>query len=108
MTSISFGLACIGIALLSLSMNRHYQQVWPGNTRFARWRLPNRIAGYILVALSALPCVISNGAGVGAVLWLSILAAAAFLQAMLLTYWPGRSLLYLGSGMTLVIAGLLA
>jgi hypothetical protein len=108
MISISFGLACIGFVLLSVSLNRHYQQVWPANTNFPRWRLLNRIGGYCLVALSLLPCLQLHGFGVAVVLWLSVLAAAAFLQAMLLTYWPTRSLLFGCAGMALVVGGLLS
>jgi uncharacterized membrane protein YfbV (UPF0208 family) len=108
MTCISFGLACIGFVLLSLSLKRHYQQVWPDAAGFQRWRLPNRIAGYCLVAMSLLPCVSIHGLWIGMILWISIAAAAALLQAMLLTYWPRRSLLFSGFGMALVVAGLLS
>lgn len=107
MTSISLGLACIGLVLLSVSLKRHYLQVWPGNDRYRHWRLPNRIVGYALVALSLWPCVRLSGFGIGVVLWLAILALAAFLQAMLLTYWPKCSLLFSGAGMALVVVGLL-
>ncbi|MES2625224.1 MAG: DUF3325 domain-containing protein [Pseudomonadota bacterium] len=108
MTSISFGLACIGFVLLSLSMKRHYQQVWPQNAGFPRWSLPNRVAGYLLVGLSLIPCVKLDGFGIGLVLWMSILAAAAFLQAMLLTYFPQRSLLFSGVGLLLIVVGWLS
>jgi hypothetical protein len=108
MICVSFGLACIGFVLLSLAMNRHYQQVWPANANFLRWRLPNRIAGYCLVSLSLLPCLKLHGSGIAIVLWLSVLAAAAFLQAMLLTYWPKRSPLFGGAGLALIVVGMLS
>lgn len=52
-----------------------------------------------------------RGIWIGLVLWTSMLAAAAFLQAMLLTYCPKRSVLLLGSasmGMGMVMLGLLS
>ncbi len=108
MTSISFGLACLGFVLLSLSLKRHYLKVWPDSDNFPRWMLINRIAGYGCVALSALPCFKQYGFWIGLVLWISLWAAAAFVQAMLLTYWPKRSLLFGGASVVLVVVGLLA
>lgn len=98
----------MGFVFLSLSLKRHYLQVCSANNDFLRWRLLNRIAGYALVTLSLLPCMVSNSPGVGLVLWLSILAAAAFLQAMLLTYWPKRCLMFSAASMVLIIVGILA
>jgi len=107
MGSIGFGLACLGFIALSLSMKRHYRQVWPGSTSFATWYLRNRVAGYLLVALSLLPCIAQEGLWIGLVLWLSILAGAAFVQTFLLTYWPARSWLFGGASVALVFIGLL-
>jgi hypothetical protein len=82
--------------------------VWPESTDFAQWYLCNRILGYVFVALALVPCVIAYGPWIGVVLWLSLLALAALLQALLLTYWPSRSLLFSGASIVLVFAGLLA
>ncbi len=107
MSSIGFGLACLGFILLSLSMRRHYRQAWPASENFAVWRLRNRLAGYALVAVALIPCVLQEGLWIGLVLWLSILAGAAFLQTILLTYWPARSWFFGGASVALVCAGLL-
>jgi hypothetical protein len=107
MSSVGFGLACLGFIALSLSMKRHYRQVWPDSTRFATWCPRNRVAGYLLVALALLPCVAQQGLWIGLVLWLSMLAGAAFLQTFLLTYWPARSWLFGGASVALVCIGLL-
>ncbi len=108
MTSISFGLACLGFVLLSVSLKRHYLKAWPHSADFQRWALINRSAGYACVALSALPCFKQYGLWIGLVLWVSLWAAAAFLQAMLLTYWPRSSLLFGGASVALVLVGLLS
>ena len=107
MISISLGLACIGFILLSLSLKRHYLQVWPHGGNFGQWRLFNRIAGYGCIGLAALPAVSSHGLWIGLVLWISIWAAAAFIQTMLLTWWPRYSLLFGGGSVALVMLGLL-
>ncbi len=107
MSSIAFGIACIGFILLSLSMKRHYRQVWPDSAAFDSWYLRNRMAGYACVAVSLVPCLMQYGLWIGLVLWISTLALAAFLQSLLLTYWPERSPLFGGAGLALVVAGLL-
>lgn len=107
MLSIGFGLACLGIVLISLSLKRHYLQVWPQNENFRRWRLLYRIAGYLCIGLSLLPCILADDVWIGLVMWTSMLAAAAFLQAMLLTYWPRRSLWFAAMAVVLITVGLL-
>lgn len=107
MTSISFGCAYIGSMFLSMSLKRHYQQVWPKSTGYLRWLTPNRITGYSFIALSFLPCLISNSLGIATVLWLSVLAAAAFLHAILLTYLPERAPFAGGFSVVLIVAGAL-
>jgi hypothetical protein len=108
MMSIGFGLACLGVVLLSLSMRRHFRQAWPDSGNFARWTLVNRVAGYGAIAVALAPCVLENGLWIGLVLWISMLAGAAFLQTMLLTWWPRRSLLFGGASAALVLLGLIA
>ena len=88
MVSIGFGLACLGCLLLSLSLRRHYRQVFADEPAFARRQLPFRVAGYACLLLALWPCVRHSGLWVGLVLWVSILALAAFMQIMLLTYRP--------------------
>lgn len=107
MSSIGFGLACLGFIVLSLSMKRHYRQLWPEGAHFDTWSPRNRAAGYALIALALVPCVWLEGLWIGLVLWISMLAGAAFLQTMLLTYAPSRSLHFGGASMALIVAGLL-
>jgi hypothetical protein len=106
MSRVGFGLACLGFIALSLSMKRHYRQVWRDGINFDKWKLPNRILGYTLVFLSLIPCVLLEGIWIGLVLWISMLAGAAFLQTLLLTYRPAESWLFCGASIALIIAGL--
>lgn len=108
MISLGFGLACIGFILLSLSLKRHFRQVWPHSQTFKQWLLLNRVAGYSCTLVAIVPCILARGLWIGMVLWLSILAAAAFLQAMLLSYYPQRSVLFAGVSLVLVAVGLLS
>ena len=105
MTSIAFGLSWLGCILLSLSLKRHFRQVWPDSANFAQWLFLNRLAGYSLVSLALVPCVIYRGLWIGLVLWISTLALAAFLQAMLLTWQPQRSLWFAGASCLFLLAG---
>jgi hypothetical protein len=88
MTAIALGLACLGWLLLSLSQRRNFRRVFAEESSFPQRQWPMRIAGYALVLLALWPCVLLLGAPIGICLWLSILALAAFLVIMLLTYRP--------------------
>ena len=94
MSAAALGLACLGSFLLSLSLRRHYRQVWPESNDYSQWIVCNRVLGFMFVFVALMPCVADYGLWIGLVLWLSVLALAAFLQTMLLTYWPARSLLF--------------
>lgn len=89
MTILALGLAFIGCLLLSLSLRRHYRQAFADESRYEKRRWPMRMAGYALTALALWPCIHLFGAPIGICLWLSIVALAAFLVIMLLTYRPG-------------------
>jgi hypothetical protein len=88
---MAFGLTFVGCVLLSLSLRRHYRQIFADESAYERRLWPMRLAGYWLVALALWPCIRAFGTPIGICLWLSILALAAFLQIMLLTYRPRRS-----------------
>ncbi len=88
MAGIALGLTFLGCLLLSLSLRRHYRQVFADETGYEQRLWPLRIAGYVLVLVALWPCVRLFGAPIGFCLWLSILALAAFLVIMLLTYRP--------------------
>jgi hypothetical protein len=107
MGGAALGLACLGCILLSLSLRRHYKQVWPESTDYAQWVTCNRIVGFVLVCVALVPCVVAYGLWIGLALWLSALALAALLQTFVLTYWPSRSLLFSGASLMLVFVGLL-
>jgi hypothetical protein len=91
MASIAFGLLFTGCLLLSVSLRRHYRQVFADESAYERRKWPLRIAGYMGTFLALWPCVLEFGAAIGICLWLSVLALAAFLQIMLLTYSPWRT-----------------
>jgi hypothetical protein len=108
MSSLGFGLACLGFLLLSFSLRKHYRLVWPESTDFSQWVWCNRLLGYALVFLALVPCIVAYDVWIGLVLWLSLLALAAILATLFLTYWPSRSLLFAGASIALVVAGLVA
>lgn len=91
MAAIAFSVMFLGCALLSLSLRRHYRQVFTDESAYERRLWPMRLSGYASVALALWPCIRAFGAPIGICLWLSLLALAAFLQIMLLTYRPWRS-----------------
>src|SRR5262245_42383489 len=101
------GLMCLGCLLLSLSLRRHYRQVFSDESRYESRLWPLRIAGYALALLSLWPCVREFGAPIGTCLWLSVLALAAFVQIMLLTYRPRVVAVFGACGVALVALGAL-
>ncbi len=105
MASIAFGLSCLGCLLLSLSLQRHYRQVFADESAYGRRLWPLRAAGYGCALLALWPCVRQSGPWIGLILWISILALAAFLQGMLLTYRPRSSAVFGGLGVALIALG---
>lgn len=107
MASIAFGLTCLGCLLLSLSLRRHYRQVFADESAFERRTWPLRWSGYGIVFLALWPCIRAAGLWIGLILWISMVALAAFLQIMLLTYRPRADAAFGAFGVALVAAGLL-
>lgn len=107
MTSIGFGLACVGCVLLSLSLRRHFKQVIANQSAFEKLQMPLRIGGYLCLAAAWLAAFATAGGPIGFVLWLSMLALAAFTQALLLTYRPQASKWFGGLGVVLMLLGAL-
>ena len=107
MTAIALGLCCLGCLLLSISLRRHFRQVFADESTYERrlWLL--RWSGYVLVFLAIWPCVQPLGLWIGLILWISMVALAAFLQIMLLTYRPRASGVLVGFGVALIAVGLL-
>ncbi len=93
--------------MLSLSLRRHYQQVFADTSAYERRVWPLRLCGYGCLALALWPCVRLSGPWVGVVLWVSLPSLGAFLQAMLLSYFPRIAALPGVVGVALVALGLL-
>lgn len=102
----ALGLACLGCVLLSVSLRRHYKQVFADVSKFERRYLPLRAAGYVCVLSSVFPCVAAAGLEVGLVLWVATIALAAMLQAQLLAWRPKDASRFGGLSLILVLLGL--
>jgi hypothetical protein len=105
--SIALGLTCLGCLLLSLSLRRHYRQVFTDESAYPRRLWPLRLAGYGCMALALWPCAREFGIPIGICLWLSLAALAAFAQIMLLTYRPRSTTAFGAFGAALIALGLL-
>jgi hypothetical protein len=92
---------------LSLSLRRHYRQVFSDESAYARRWWPLRAAGYFCIAAALWPCVWQFGWPIGLCLWPSLLALAAFVQIMLLTYRPAVTAVFGCCGVALIALGLL-
>ncbi len=89
MAFIAFCLSSLGCLLLSLSLRRHYRQMFGNDSAFDQRQWPMRLAGYASVLLALWPCIVDDGLWIGMIVWISVFALSAFLQIMLLTYRPG-------------------
>jgi hypothetical protein len=106
MATIAFGLTCLACLLLSLSLRRHYRQVFADESAYAPRKWPLRWSGYAILALALWPSALAAGLWIGVILWLSLVALAAFLQIMLLTYRPHGTVALGGLGVVLIAVGL--
>ena len=95
-----------GFAAVSLTMQRHASQVLGGTLRRSRRRLMGW-AGWILLAASPVPCLLSAPWGGALVTWLGVLTLAALPLPLGLHRWP-RATLAAGPLAALLGAGLLA
>ncbi len=108
MATIGLGLMCLGCVLLSLSLRRHYRQVFSDASAFERRLWPLRLSGYGCVLLALWPCIAAAaGLWVGVILWISMLTLGAFVQIMLLTYRPRHTATFGALGAVLVALGAL-
>jgi hypothetical protein len=89
MAIVAFCLSSIGCLLLSLSLRRHYVQMFGNDSAYRQRLWTLRVVGYVCVGLSLWPCIHESGLWIGLIVWISLFALAAFLQIMLLTYRPG-------------------
>lgn len=78
----------LGLALLALSQERHFEHVFHKNRPSAP--VPTAHTAIILIAtILSLPlCIASQGASFGCLLWVLLVCAAAMTVALLLTWRP--------------------
>lgn len=82
---LAFIPAALGLAMLALSMPKHYRDLHgklPART--IQWGL--RVTGWVFMILSLAVAIMFEGAAIGAVLWIGLLTVAAQLVALMLTY----------------------
>ena len=80
-------LALAGFAALALSMKKHHRDLFGAPPPRGR-AMAFQAAGWTLLALSIMPCVIESGWSVGLVLWFGLLTVAALVVALSMTYGP--------------------
>jgi hypothetical protein len=107
MANVALGLICLGCLFLSLSLRRHYRQVFADEIACEQRKWPLRATGYACIAVALWPCVRQFGWPIGLCLWPSLLALAAFVQIMLLTYRPRATAVFGCCGVALIALGLL-
>lgn len=84
---IALALALAAFAALSLAMDRHQEQVLGRALRPAAthgWRA----AGWVLLAVSLLPCLAQGNTSLAIAVWAGTLSLAAFGLGLLLSYAP--------------------
>ncbi|MFT4053354.1 MAG: DUF3325 domain-containing protein [Novosphingobium sp.] len=87
MLILSFALAYSGLAMVSLSLQRHYRDlrgVLPSSAMVRGLRL----AGYPLAMAAILPCIAACSLTIGIVLWLGMLTGAAVTLVALMAWKP--------------------
>ena len=87
MAMLALSLAYTGMAGLCLAMPRHHRQVWTRDPPPAA-RTGLRVAGWLCLALSPLPCVVVWGAAAGTVAGFGVLSTAGFVLAFSLPHAP--------------------
>lgn len=83
---LALALAVIGMAALSLAMDRHYEQLTRHRETSHRVRAALRALGSLSIALALLPCLFAWGGSVGTVVWLGFLSAGALCVVLLLAW----------------------
>lgn len=89
--------ALLGFALLALSQERHLERVFESNRPPAHDRRAQHAICFIALGSSLPPCLATQGAGFGSLLWVMLICAAAMAVALTLTLRPQwlRCLCYL-------------
>ena len=91
MHMFSLALVLTGLTLLSLSMDRHHQQLLTGKPSPARRRAFG-LAAWLVLLTSAALCVTASGWSIGLTWWLGCVAVAAAALALMLSYRPRSAL----------------
>lgn len=89
MTALGLLLAFCGFAALSLSMERHYEQVFEQAPLRARM-FALRAGGWLLLAVAALPAIGHAGTSLGLAIWAGELTVGAIAVMLVLSYAPRR------------------
>lgn len=85
---LAFGLTYLSCLALSISMKRHFQQLFPSHSLSSQKIFILRGLGWLLLISSGIACTQSYGIATGLVLLCGLFSAAAFLIALLLHYSP--------------------
>ena len=86
--SLSFLLAYFGFTALSLSKNRHFQQVWPDKKLLDTTAKILPTFGWTLLALSSLLIFQGSKVSIAITEWLGILTLSALLLILQFAYLP--------------------
>jgi flagellar biosynthesis protein FliQ len=89
---MAFALTYATCLLLSLAMNRHFQQVWPTKTLSPRNQSLLRNGDWLLLIITVGYCAELAGIAVGLVLIVGLFSAAACVLSLLLQYAPRMAL----------------
>ncbi|MEO0366895.1 MAG: DUF3325 domain-containing protein [Pseudomonadota bacterium] len=73
----------VASGLVSLSMNRHYRQVFPNDSLSDQKKYSLRACGYVGWVSGLAACVIANGVGLGVVWFTAFLNVSVFGVAMM-------------------------
>ena len=84
MMTLGFLLAFAAAVLLSLSMKKHYGQLFPDATPRVPLSRIFRALGYLMLVASAWMCIAAKGAGLGLTWFAGLLTVAFFSMALLL------------------------
>lgn len=85
MVALSFTLALTGLALLAVSLARHYRDLFGKTLPLVRGRA-FRAGGWLAIAVSLTGAIAAQGFGIGIVLWFALLNVAALCVGLLITY----------------------
>jgi len=87
MIIISFSIIFMGFLLISLSMKRHYAQIFSKHEVLPRRQnILLRIIGYAGIGIAGWLCIHDLGLGLGIVYWTGLLTVSAMIQALLFAY----------------------